>query len=124
MFYQKYWKIVWKNVSDAVLNALHTGKFPPALNHIHIILIPKKKFSKMISDFKLISFCNVLYKIMVKILAIRLKLILPYMISSTQSAFVPSRLITDNILIAYEVVYYLGQRRTKKSLYDYKARYK
>ena len=56
-----------------------------------------------VTDLRPISLCNVL--------ANRLKLILPDIITPTQSAFVPGRLISDNILIAYELTHYMLNKR-------------
>ena len=53
-----------------------------------------------------------IYKIASKVLSNRLKMLLPEIIAPNQSAFVPGRMITDNVLLAYELTHYL---QTKKS---------
>lgn len=63
---------------------------------------PKVLSREKVSQFIPISLCNVVYKVIAKMTTMRLKLFLPEIISPTQSAFSPGRLITDNALIAYE----------------------
>ena len=82
-------------------------------NETYICLIPKKLNSCLIKDFKLISLVTSLYKIIAKVLSIRLKAILSETISKNQGAFVVDRQILDVVLVANEVVEEF--KRKKKS---------
>jgi hypothetical protein len=117
LFYKKFWDIVGEQVTSEVLGVLNGGPFPQGWNETTIVLIPKVSTPLSIKDLRPISLCNVLYKLVSKVLANRLKNILPEVISSTQSAFVPGRLITDNILIAYELTHYLKRKQKGKTGY-------
>ena len=83
LFYQKFWHIVGDTVESAVLEFLNNGHIMPELNHTHIVLIPKIKNPAKMSDFRPISLCNVIYKIIAKVLANRFKQVLPYIITPT-----------------------------------------
>ena len=80
-----------------------------------MVLIPKVRKPKHIKD--LISLCNVIYKLISKVVANRLKGILPDIISPAQSAFILGCLMTDNILIAYEATHYIQKRKKGKDGY-------
>lgn len=109
-FYQSLWSIVRPEVCVAVLDFLNCGNFDPVINHTHVTLIPKKKNPVCVTNYRPINLCNVIYKLASKVLANRLKKVLPNIISNTQSAFILGRLITDNILVAFEALHTMNGR--------------
>ncbi|XP_042939551.1 uncharacterized protein LOC122274591 [Carya illinoinensis] len=109
-FYQKHWEVVGEDVYKFVLQAINQGGTLQEVKDTFIALIPKVKNPIKVTEFRPISLYNVLYKIVTKTLAKRLKCILPSLISVNQSAFVPGRLISNNTLIAYEVLHSMQSR--------------
>jgi hypothetical protein len=116
-FYQKHWATIGSEVCNLVLSILNSGHMNEDFNSTYIALIPKVKNPTSVTEFRPISLCNVLYKIVSKVLANRLKCVLPDIIAPTQSAFIPGRLIFDNILAAYETLHTMQSRMWSKEGY-------
>ncbi|PNX92710.1 ribonuclease H [Trifolium pratense] len=114
LFYQKYWHIVGVEVQNLALSILNQNGDPRDINKTFLVLIPKGKNPTSPKDFRPISLCNVVMKIVTKTIANRLKLTLPDVIDIEQSAFVQGRLITDNALIAMECFHWLKKKRKGK----------
>ena len=112
LFYQKFWDIVKEDLTHMVNQFLFHGEVANGLNDTNICLIPKTTRPNVMSQFRHISLCNVSYKIISKVLCLRLRKVLPDRISETQSAFVAGRQISNNIMIAQEMFHAL---RTKPS---------
>ena len=114
VFFQKHWKLVNKGVISMCLYVLNGKGTLAPLNHTYITLIPKIEKPKKVSDFRPIRLCNVIYRIIAKNIANRLKIILHQIISLTQSTFIPNRLMTDNIIIGYECLHKIRHSKSKK----------
>ena len=106
LFFQTYWLDIGMDITQAVLSSLNSGSILKAINHTFITLIPNKN-PKKVTEFRPISLCNVIYKIISKVIANRLKPLLNSIISETQGAFIANRLITDNVLIAFESLHHM-----------------
>jgi hypothetical protein len=111
LFYQKYWNIVKMGVLNCVGNFFNKNHLLKEQNHTFIALIPKQLGPFSVNHFRTISLCNIIYKIISKILANRFKKLLHHFIYLYQSAFVLSRTIQDNSILAHEFLYSLKSKK-------------
>ena len=114
LFYHHFWPTIKSIVIHTALDFLNHGVSPPKFHDTHIVLIPKTKNPKKVTDYRPISLCNVAYKIASKAVANRMKPGLQEIIGENQSAFVAERLITNNILVAYEMMNHISKKRKGK----------
>lgn len=114
LFYQKCWPIIGEEVTSFCLNLLNGGMDISPINKNNIVLIPKIPNLLNITHFRLISLCSVLYKLLAKVISNCFRLVMNKCIDLSQSVFVPGRLICDNVLLAYEILHTLKNKRIGK----------
>ncbi|KAM1803504.1 hypothetical protein ACFX12_029481 [Malus domestica] len=109
-FYKDHWTTVGEDVMKTIKAFWHLGTLLRKLNHTNLVLIPKVKCPKNMTQFRPIALCNVSYKILAKVITNRLKKIMPKVIGENQSAFVAGKQIQDNILVVHEILHSLNHQ--------------
>nr|XP_009793107.1 PREDICTED: uncharacterized protein LOC104240027 [Nicotiana sylvestris] len=108
-FYQATWNIIKKEVCQFVQAYFFGTSLTKYFTHTNLVLIPKVSSLSTLDQLRPISLCNVYNKIISKLLSTRLSQLLPKLISDNQTGFVKGRLITENILLAQEIVHDIGK---------------
>ncbi|GKA98535.1 RNA-directed DNA polymerase, eukaryota, reverse transcriptase zinc-binding domain protein [Tanacetum coccineum] len=103
-FFKSYWPIIGNEVSGAICDFFKNGRLLKEVNATIIAFVPKSQTSQNVSDFRPISCCNVLCKVITKIIANRIKGCLGKIVDESQNAFIPPRQITDNVLLTHELM--------------------
>ncbi|GJS19991.1 RNA-directed DNA polymerase, eukaryota [Tanacetum coccineum] len=116
-FYRKYWNLIDHDVVAAVTSFFSAGSFPPGCNSSFITLIPKSQEAKMVKDFRPISLIGSMYKIITKVLANRLSLVISELVSDVQSAFVSNRHILDGPFILNELLSWCKHKKSKALIF-------
>jgi len=111
LFFQRYWDITGGQVIHTVLNVLEGRTFPESLNDTFLVSIPKVENPQSMTQQRPIGLCNVSYKAITKSIANHLKQVLPKLIAPTQSSFVPGRQISDNIIIAQDMLHTMRRKQ-------------
>eukprot|EP00253_Pinus_taeda_P015209 PITA_15209 len=104
-FLQIYWQIVEKDLGRMVRKSQACQKIGGSTNSAFLALILKEKGANTFSRFRPISLCNIGYKLITKVIANRLKTILPSIIPENQGGFIQGRQIVDNFILVQEVIH-------------------
>ncbi|XP_057432959.1 uncharacterized protein LOC130725784 [Lotus japonicus] len=103
VFFQSQWNQVGGSVTSFVLKCFDDPSLISSVNDTLLVLIPKVDAPDRITQFRPISLCNVIYKIVTKMITNRLRRIMGELVAPNQCSFVPGRHSSDNIVIAQEV---------------------
>ncbi|GJX02527.1 RNA-directed DNA polymerase, eukaryota [Tanacetum coccineum] len=116
-FFRKFWNLIDKDVVAAISEFFDSGKFPPGCNSSFIALIPMIQDAKVVKDYRPISLIGSMYKIIAKILANRLSLVMPDLISDVQSTFVANRKILDGPFILNELLSWCKYKKVNAMIF-------
>lgn len=110
-FFQKFWLIVGDSVKEEVRKAFIDCKIPEYLNRTNVVFIPKMTGPESLGNYRPISLCNTVYKIVTKILVARIRPYLDKLVSPLQSAFVPGRRSVDNAIVVQEIIHTISNKK-------------
>ncbi|XP_058753528.1 uncharacterized protein LOC131626710 [Vicia villosa] len=120
-FYQKSWGVVGDSVCNFISRLWDFPSEIANVNKTDICLIPKTDNPSMVAQFRPISLCNTIYKVLSKIVVRRLKKHMDNLISPYQTGFVPGRQIHKNIIIAKEAMHTMENMKGKKGAFAIKV---
>ncbi|PKU64553.1 Putative ribonuclease H protein [Dendrobium catenatum] len=113
-FYKSAWQVIALVVIRAVKSFFQKCYMPNGVKATALAIVPKHKYASNISEYRPIALCNVFYKIIAKVLAERMKPVMNAIVKDNQAGFVKSRVSTDNILLANDILFYAGKKRGGK----------
>lgn len=96
--------MVGKDVTKAVQSLFISGFLLRELNSMHLILLPKSGHPQTVADYRPITCCGAIYKIITKIQSDKLHLVLPHLVRQNQTAFITDRCIFHNVMIGAELL--------------------
>jgi len=114
IFFKMFWKDVGDDVWNSVKQAFSSGTFDPSITEILVVMIQKGDNPSSFKDCRTISLCNVVYKLISKVLVNILHLILSRIVSPLQSSFIPGRSTKDNVIVLQEMIHHLRKKKSKK----------
>lgn len=113
-FFQCFWLEVGRSVCLMVISTCNCGVIPEYLNETLFTLIPKCQYPETLNNYRPISLCKTVYKVVSKIIVRRIRPLIIKLVSPIQAAFVPGRKSIDNVVITQELFYTLDRKKGKE----------
>ena len=104
LFFKHTWKIVKKDVVKAVIDFFTKGKLFKPFNFTLVSLLLKVQNPQTVKEYRPIACCTVIYKIISMVITRRMHDVMADIIYESQSGFIPGRKISNNIVLAHELV--------------------
>lgn len=103
-FFQRNWNVISKEVFNFEKQVFETRSFPRGMNKMLISFIPKQDYPEKISHFRPVALCNVVVKLITKIIANRIKPLMTKLVREDRVSFIPGRQGIDNMIIVQEMI--------------------
>ncbi|KAL8458477.1 hypothetical protein ACS0TY_036118 [Phlomoides rotata] len=117
LFLRKTWNVIKKDVIGFVQEFERSGKFVKGGNASFVTLIPKNTNPTKIEEYRPIALVGCMYKLISKILANRIKIVLPNLIGKEQTAFIEQRHLLDGALALNEIIDEINKKKKEAFLF-------
>lgn len=104
-FYRACWNIIKQDVLNAILDFFMHNQLLRQINITSLMFISKASNPSSFAEFRLISVCQMIYWFKAKVLANKIKYVIPKIINDNQHAFVQGPSIHENIMVCYELMH-------------------
>lgn len=104
VYFTHCWDVIANDLKNAMHNFFEHNKLPTSINATNLCLVPKGEHVTTLHAYRPIACCNIIYKCISKVIAARLRHVLPTVISDNQAAFLNNRSILDNVLATHELL--------------------
>ncbi|XP_026459853.1 uncharacterized protein LOC113360569 [Papaver somniferum] len=113
-FYRSCWQIIHEDVVQAIQYCWKRKFIPKGLNSSFLVLLPKVQGAKTPNQFRPIGLSNLSFKIITKIMTVRMSTLMEKLVAPQQAAYIKGRCIQEQVLLASEMVNEMKKKKEKR----------